>query len=194
MEVISGDAKGTRIARRPYTDERPLDIFETEFRLSLGRGEKPRALAGPFHCACMHTLENAIHTQGIEQIFGFAVRIAGSLQVVETADTPNFKVLIRLKSAYNRKRNLEIVPPSLHRAVADPADLPFPVHAEADELAAAWSGRRTSRWQDWRVVQLAERKKRLGATVSVVIPARDEERTVAGVVTAIARLAVPQLR
>jgi glucosyl-3-phosphoglycerate synthase len=61
--------------------------------------------------------------------------------------------------------------------------------SEADELAAAWSGRRTSRWQDWRVVQLAERKKRLGATVSVVIPARDEERTVAGVVTAIARLA-----
>ena len=36
---------------------------------------------------------------------------------------------------------------------------------------------------------LAERKKALGATVSVVIPARDEERTVAGVVAAIAKLA-----
>ena len=53
----------------------------------------------------------------------------------------------------------------------------------------AWSRRRTSRWQDWPARQLAERKKRLGVTVSVVIPARDEERTVAGVVTAIARLA-----
>jgi glucosyl-3-phosphoglycerate synthase len=60
---------------------------------------------------------------------------------------------------------------------------------EADERAARWSRQRTSRWRDWPVRQLAERKKRLGATVSVVIPARDEERTVGGVVTAIARLA-----
>jgi len=96
----------------------PSISLKTEFRLSLGRGEKPRALTGSFHCACTHSLKNAIHAEGIEQIFGFAVRIAGSLQVLETADTPDFKVLIRLKSADNRKGNLEIVPPSLYCAVA----------------------------------------------------------------------------
>jgi glucosyl-3-phosphoglycerate synthase len=58
----------------------------------------------------------------------------------------------------------------------------------ADELAAAWSLRRTSRWQDWPAKRLAERKQHLGVTVSVVIPARNEERTVGGVVGAIARL------
>jgi glucosyl-3-phosphoglycerate synthase len=61
--------------------------------------------------------------------------------------------------------------------------------SEADEIAAAWSRRRTSRWQDWPARRLAERKRDLGASVSVVIPARNEERTVAGVVTAISRLA-----
>ncbi len=61
--------------------------------------------------------------------------------------------------------------------------------SEADELAARWARHRTSHWRDWPVRQLAERKKRLGTTVSVVIPARNEERTVAGVVSAIARLA-----
>jgi glucosyl-3-phosphoglycerate synthase len=61
--------------------------------------------------------------------------------------------------------------------------------SEPDELTTAWSRRRTSRWQDWPARQLAERKERSGVTVSVVIPARDEERTVAKVVTAIARLA-----
>jgi glucosyl-3-phosphoglycerate synthase len=60
--------------------------------------------------------------------------------------------------------------------------------SEADEVAAAWSLRRTSRWPDWPARQLAARKRALGATVSVVIPARDEERTVGGVVSAIARL------
>jgi glucosyl-3-phosphoglycerate synthase len=59
--------------------------------------------------------------------------------------------------------------------------------SEADERVAAWSRRATSRWQDWPAQQLARRKKELGLTVSVVIPARDEERTVGGVVTAIAR-------
>jgi glucosyl-3-phosphoglycerate synthase len=59
----------------------------------------------------------------------------------------------------------------------------------ADEVAAAWLRRRTSRWQDWPERQLSERKRDLGVTVSVVIPARNEERTVAGVVGAIARLA-----
>ena len=59
---------------------------------------------------------------------------------------------------------------------------------DADEIAAGWFRRRTSRWQDWAVGDLAERKHRQGDTVSVVIPARDEERTVAGVVSAIAKL------
>ena len=58
-----------------------------------------------------------------------------------------------------------------------------------DEISAAWLRRRTSRWQDWPERQLSERKHDLGVTVSVVIPARNEERTVAGVVSAIARLA-----
>ena len=58
----------------------------------------------------------------------------------------------------------------------------------ADEVSAAWLRRRTSRWQDWPARELAERKRRQGLTVSVVIPARDEERTVGGVVAAIARL------
>ena len=59
----------------------------------------------------------------------------------------------------------------------------------ADEISAAWLRRRTSRWQDWPERQLSERKLDLGVTVSVVIPAKNEERTVAGVVSAIARLA-----
>jgi glucosyl-3-phosphoglycerate synthase len=46
-----------------------------------------------------------------------------------------------------------------------------------------------SRWQDWPAADLAEQKRQRGATVSVVIPARDEERTVGGVVSAITRLA-----
>jgi glucosyl-3-phosphoglycerate synthase len=63
------------------------------------------------------------------------------------------------------------------------------VLSEADEISAAWLRRRTSRWQDWPRRQLTERKRELGITVSVVIPARNEERTVAGVVSAITRLA-----
>src|SRR5215472_15636823 len=51
----------------------------------------------------------------------------------------------------------------------------------------AWFGRRTSRWQDWPADELLAAKKRLGVSVSVVIPARNEQRTVAGVVGAIAR-------
>jgi AcrR family transcriptional regulator len=49
--------------------------------------------------------------------------------------------------------------------------------------------RAPSRWQDWPERELSDRKRDLGVTVSVVIPARNEERTVAGVVSAIARLA-----
>jgi glucosyl-3-phosphoglycerate synthase len=39
-----------------------------------------------------------------------------------------------------------------------------------------------SRWPDWPVAGLGAHKRRLGATVSVVIPARNEEHTVAAVV------------
>jgi glucosyl-3-phosphoglycerate synthase len=55
-------------------------------------------------------------------------------------------------------------------------------------MSTGWR-RRTSRWQDWPAAELAERKRQLGTRVSVVIPARNEERTVAGVVAAIAALA-----
>jgi len=51
----------------------------------------------------------------------------------------------------------------------------------------AWFGRRTSRWQDWPAATLVTAKERLGLSVSVIIPARNEQRTVAGVVGAIAR-------
>ena len=61
--------------------------------------------------------------------------------------------------------------------------------SEADRLASAWLRRRTSRWQDWPERELAARKNDLGVSVSVVIPARDEARTVGQVVRAIARLA-----
>src|SRR5215467_10747403 len=51
----------------------------------------------------------------------------------------------------------------------------------------AWFARRTSRWQDWPTSELLPAKERLGLSVSVVIPARNEERTVGGVVGAISR-------
>jgi len=53
----------------------------------------------------------------------------------------------------------------------------------------ASSEERTSHWRDWPVRRLADRKKDLGVTVSVVIPARNEERTVGHVVAGAARLA-----
>jgi hypothetical protein len=57
--------------------------------------------------------------------------------------------------------------------------------------AAAWLGRRTSRWPDWPLPWLLAGKRRLGATVSVVIPARNEQRTVARVVTALVGALTP---
>ena len=54
-----------------------------------------------------------------------------------------------------------------------------------EERAEAWFARRTSRWQDWPADRLVAAKRRLGVTVSVVIPARDEQRTVGGVVRAV---------
>lgn len=57
----------------------------------------------------------------------------------------------------------------------------------ADESTAAWFGRRTSRWQDWPPERLLAVKRQLGVTISVVIPAKNEQKTVASVVGAIAR-------
>jgi glucosyl-3-phosphoglycerate synthase len=62
-----------------------------------------------------------------------------------------------------------------------------------DDRTQAWFRQRTSRWQDWSADQLAEAKRRLGVTVSVVIPARNEERTVAGVVAAISRALIARV-
>jgi glucosyl-3-phosphoglycerate synthase len=55
-----------------------------------------------------------------------------------------------------------------------------------EDDAETWFRRQTSRWQDWPPEQLMRWKDRAGAQVSVVIPARDEEATVGGVVEAIA--------
>jgi len=52
------------------------------------------------------------------------------------------------------------------------------------DFEQSWYRRRTSRWQDWPARDLIELKQRQGTRISVVIPARNEERTVAGVVGA----------
>jgi glucosyl-3-phosphoglycerate synthase len=57
----------------------------------------------------------------------------------------------------------------------------------ADDRAEAWFRRRTSSWPDWPLQQLLERKERQDTTISVVIPARNEDRTVSGVVTTLAQ-------
>ena len=62
-----------------------------------------------------------------------------------------------------------------------------------EEGTDGWLRRRTSRWQDWPARRLLEAKRRLGATVSVVIPARNEQGTVAGVVGAITRSLVERV-
>ncbi len=60
------------------------------------------------------------------------------------------------------------------------------------DFEQSWYRRRTSRWTDWPVQQLVDLKQRLGTRISVVIPARNEERTVAGVVSALSRTLVSQ--
>jgi glucosyl-3-phosphoglycerate synthase len=62
-----------------------------------------------------------------------------------------------------------------------------------DDRTQAWFGRRTSRWQDWPHDRLLAAKQRHGVTISVVIPARNEQRTVAAVVGAIARSLVEKV-
>jgi glucosyl-3-phosphoglycerate synthase len=57
----------------------------------------------------------------------------------------------------------------------------------------AWLGRRTSRWQDWPPRELLELKQQRGSRISVVIPARNEARTVADVAGAISRSLVEQV-
>jgi glucosyl-3-phosphoglycerate synthase len=51
-----------------------------------------------------------------------------------------------------------------------------------DSRAQAWYGRRTWHWRDWPADVLLERKRHVDARISVVMPARDEEQTVARVV------------
>jgi glucosyl-3-phosphoglycerate synthase len=57
-----------------------------------------------------------------------------------------------------------------------------PGAAEVSDHAAAWLRERTSHWRDWPAGQLLAAKRAAGARISVVIPARDEERTVGRVV------------
>jgi glucosyl-3-phosphoglycerate synthase len=59
-----------------------------------------------------------------------------------------------------------------------------------DHRAKAWYDRRTSHWKDWPLAELIERKQQQGTRISVVIPARNEERTVAGIVSKLARALV----
>ena len=61
------------------------------------------------------------------------------------------------------------------------------------DLAESWFARRTSRWQDWQAGGLLERKERQGIRISAVIPARNEERTVASIVRSISRSLVSRV-
>ena len=62
-----------------------------------------------------------------------------------------------------------------------------------DDRTRDWFARRTSRWQDWPHDQLLAAKHRLGVTVSVIIPARNEQRTISGVVGSIAAALVARV-
>src|ERR1700733_8618263 len=53
------------------------------------------------------------------------------------------------------------------------------------DSAEAWFSRRTSDWRDWPLPQLTSWKHSQATRISVVIPARNEERTVGGVVGAV---------
>jgi len=61
------------------------------------------------------------------------------------------------------------------------------------ETTEAWFGRRTSRWQDWPPQAVLEAKRRSGATISVVVPAKNEQHTVASVVSAIVSSLITQI-
>src|SRR4051794_62736 len=55
-------------------------------------------------------------------------------------------------------------------------------------IAADWFARRTSSWRDWPVEAVAARKAEGDTTVSVVLPALDEEPTVGEIVTGVLTL------
>ena len=59
-----------------------------------------------------------------------------------------------------------------------------------DHAAEAWYRRRTSSWLDWPLEELLAGKQRADIRISVVIPARNEEQTVAGVVGPLVRALV----
>src|SRR5258708_38132856 len=61
------------------------------------------------------------------------------------------------------------------------------------DCAPSWFDRRTSRWQDWPARRLLELKLQRGSRISVVIPARNEARTVAGVAGAISRSLIERI-
>jgi glucosyl-3-phosphoglycerate synthase len=60
-----------------------------------------------------------------------------------------------------------------------------PSDSDLDPRARAWFNRRTSTWQDWPVADVVAAKGE--HRVAVVIPARDEDQTIADVVTQIRR-------
>ena len=62
-----------------------------------------------------------------------------------------------------------------------------------DDRTESWFGRRASCWQDWPPARLLELKLELGYRISVVIPARNEARTVGGVAGAISRSLIEQV-
>jgi glucosyl-3-phosphoglycerate synthase len=53
------------------------------------------------------------------------------------------------------------------------------------DYAEAWFSQRTSHWRDWPLSQLMSWKQSQATRISVVIPARNEERTVGGVISAV---------
>jgi len=58
---------------------------------------------------------------------------------------------------------------------------------DVDARAKDWFASSTSAADDWPVAQVLDAKARSGATISVVIPARNEEATIADVVASIRR-------
>ncbi len=58
-----------------------------------------------------------------------------------------------------------------------------PAATPGTHAAVAWRSRRTSHWRDWPAAALLAAKQRSGTRISVVIPARDEQRTVGRVVS-----------
>jgi glucosyl-3-phosphoglycerate synthase len=62
-----------------------------------------------------------------------------------------------------------------------------------DDRTRTWFASRTSHWHDWPKDQLLAAKHRLGVSISVVIPARNEQQTISGVVGSIASALVARV-